>query len=127
MKQESPYTLLSKLIKQKFYSQIKDSGLELEDIYLVKNLITGKEHYMLIVNNYQIKFVTARDFVFHFINYLNNSIKKLDEEYEYLITRPLDRYTDDVGIEMRYKEIDYYRLKQRELRVLFTELKEKFK
>lgn len=127
MNKESTYSILSKLIKQKFYPQIKDSGIVLEDIYIVKNLVTGKEYYMLIINDFQIKFVTTRDFVIHFVNYLNNSIKKLDEEFEYLVSRPKDRYTDDVGIEMKYKELDHYRFKQRELRNLFTEIKEKLK
>ena len=69
-KLESVYSILSKIANLKFYSEFKDSGLEFERIYSMTNLSTGKENYLLIVNNIEIKFVTQRDFVFHFLRFL---------------------------------------------------------
>lgn len=73
-KVESVYSLLSKIVNLKFYSELKDSGIEFERIYRMTNLSTGKENYLIIVNNVEIRFVTQRDFIYHFSNFLKNNI-----------------------------------------------------
>jgi len=114
-KKESTYTILSKILKLKFYDELKDSGIELENIYRMTNLETGKENYLLVVNNKEIRFVTTYDFVCHFSNFIISNLKYYNIEYNELIKLPINQYTDDVAIEMKYKEIDCFRIKQHEL------------
>ncbi|MEE1945055.1 hypothetical protein VRU48_08050 [Pedobacter sp. KR3-3] len=112
---ESTYKLLSGLIGLKFHSQLKDSGIEFESLYRMTNLATGKENHLLAINGKDIKFVTPRDFVLHFSRYLTSNIEALDTEYNRLINIQVDEFVDEVTLEMRCKEVDYYRIKQREL------------
>lgn len=120
---ESTYTILSKIVKLKFYSQLKDSGIELERIYRMTNLETGKENYLLVVNDKEIRFVTSYDFVVHFSNLLMANIKYYNARYEELTSITINEFTDDVAIEMEYKRIDCYRIKQLELLEKMKEFK----
>jgi|APLak6261672720_1056091.scaffolds.fasta_scaffold05982_1 hypothetical protein len=114
-KAESVYSLLSKIVNLKFYSELKDSGIEFERIYRMTNLSTGKENYLIVVNNVEIRFVTQRDFIHHFSNFLTHNIVVLNKRYNELTSIVINDYTDDVALEMKYKEIDCFRFKQTEL------------
>lgn len=107
------YNALSKVLKLKFGRELKDSGIELQELYLMKNIVSGKENYLIIVNNRQIRFVTPYDFVSRFIRFLNFNIQELDKKYNELIGFQINEYTDTVAIEMQYKEVDCFRFKQR--------------
>lgn len=112
---QSTYTILSGIVKVKFYQELKGSGIELENIYKVTNLHTGKDFYLLEINKQQIRFVTRYDFVVHFCNFLKNNIEGYESRYKKLTSRELDEFSDKVGIEFEYKTIDYYKTKQIEL------------
>lgn len=114
-KRESVYSILSKILKLKFHIELKDSGISFNQIYKMLNLETGKECYLLQLNASEIRFVTTRDFVIHFSIYLQNNIEKLVKEYNRLINIEHNDYTDDIAIEMKYKELDFQKMKQSEL------------
>ncbi|MDN4028692.1 hypothetical protein [Chryseobacterium gambrini] len=125
-KTESTYAVLSKILKLKFGKQLKDSGVEFNHIYKMINLETSKENYLLYINNdTEIKFITSRDFICHFIRFLSSNLEKLNKRYEYLINLESDEFSDEISIEREYKEIDYYIYKQNELLNLFIEFKQK--
>lgn len=109
------YKSLAKVVKLKFNSELKDSGIELQGIYSMKNLVTEKEFYLLEVNGKQIRFSNQKSFLVLFSDFLNSNIKELKNRYNYLINKPTDDFSDDVGIEMEYKQADYYSMKQTEL------------
>lgn len=123
----SVYTVLSKFLGLKFHSELKDSGIEFESIHRMINLVTGKENYLVIVNGQQIRFVDAYGFSFHFSMLLASNIKHYDEEYHRLTNLPTNEFTDEVGIEMAYKQIDCYRFKQKDLLEKLTEFKQKIR
>ncbi len=122
-KRESTYAVLSKIIKLKFHAQLQDSGIEFDNIYRMTNLVTGKESYLVVVNDKQILFMTTRDFIFHFSIFLTQNIKTLNERYDELTSIQMNEFTDDVRIEMRYKEVDCFRIKQTQLLEKMTEYK----
>lgn len=47
---QETYNILSKLVKIKFAKYLQNSGIELENIYLMKNLKNDVEFYLLEVN-----------------------------------------------------------------------------
>ncbi|MBT2622835.1 hypothetical protein [Chryseobacterium sp. ISL-6] len=124
-KNESTYSILSTILKIKFGIQLKDSGIEFHNIYKMINLATGKENYLIFINDTEIKFVTPRDFVSHFIRFLSSNLDKLSKRYQYLINLQIDEFTDEISIEREYKEIDYYIHKQTDLLQLMNDYKEK--
>jgi len=125
-KRESVYSILSKILKLKFHIELKDSGISFNQIYKMLNLETGKECYLLQLNESEIRFVTTRDFVIHFSIYLQNNIEKLVKEYNRLIDIEHNDYTDDIAIEMKYKELDFKKMKQSELLDKMIEFKDRF-
>ena len=124
-KRASVYTILSKIIGLKFHSELKDSGIEFEGIYRMINLATGKENFLVVVNDHQIRFVDAYGFILHFSILLTSNIKYYDEEYSRLTKLSFNEFTYEVAIEMAYKQIDCYRFKQKELLAKLTEFKQK--
>jgi hypothetical protein len=114
-RKQSAYTILSKIVKLKFYHELEGSGIELEDIYKVTNLQTGKDFYLLEINKRQIRFVTRYDFVVHFCNFLKNNIEYYESQYKKLISRKPDEFSDEIAIEFEYKTIDYCKTKQERL------------
>jgi len=125
-KRESVYSILSKILKLKFHIELKDSGISFNQIYKMLNLATGKECYLLQLNESEIRFVTTRDFVIHFSIYLQNNIEKLVKEYNQLINIEHNDYIDDIAIEMKYKELDFKKMKQSELLDKMIEFKDRF-
>lgn len=119
---ESTYTILSEILKLKFGKQLKDSGVDFHRIYKMINLETGKENYLVVLNDIEIRFVSNRDFINHFIRFLSSNLEKLNKRYQYLIHLEPDEFNDEISIEREYKEIDYYIYKQNELLNLFTDL-----
>lgn len=112
---QDPYEVLSGILKLRFSAQLKNSGIVFENIYQIKNLVSGKDFFMLEVNSTQIRFVTKKDFLVHFMGFLTKNIESYNKRYHELITRRTDEFTDEVGLEMEYKKIDYYKIKQIEL------------
>lgn len=109
------YKSLNKIVKLKFNSELKDSGIELQGIYAMKNMVTQKEFYLLEVNGKQIRFANQKSFIVLFTDFLRKNIQELKNRFNYLINRPTDEFSDEVGIEMEYKRVDYYSMKQTEL------------
>ncbi len=109
------YKSLTKIIKLKFKSELKDSGIELQGIYSMKNMVTEKEIFLLEVNGKQIRFANQKAFVVLFADFLNKNIKELNDSYKYLINRQTDEFSDEVGIEKAYKQAEYYSMKQTDL------------
>ena len=60
------YNALVKVINIRFAKELKDSGIIIQEFHLLKNLATGKDCFLLIVNNKQIRFVKPSDFNSHF-------------------------------------------------------------
>ncbi|WP_448104620.1 hypothetical protein [Pedobacter panaciterrae] len=124
-KRTNVYAILSKIIGLKFHSELKDSGIELESMHRMINLVTGKENYLIVVNGQQIRFVDAYGFSLHFSMLLASNIEHYDEEYTRLTNLPYNEFADEV--EIAYKQIDYYRFKQKELLEKLTEFKLKIR
>lgn len=122
-KQESTYSVLSKIIKLKFYDQFKECGIEFNNIYKMTNLVSGKENYLIYINEIELKFVTNKDFVYHFARFLTNNIQSLNESYNEIIKIKTNEFTDDIGIEMSYKLKEYQIMKQKELLNKMNEFK----
>lgn len=112
---QDSYKILSGILKLRFSAQLKNSGIVFENIYQLKDLVSGKDFFMLEVNSTQIRFVTKRDFLIHFMRFLTKNIEFYNKRYNELITRRTDKFTDEVGLQMEYKRIDYYKIKQIEL------------
>jgi hypothetical protein len=117
------YNALLKLTKLRFGTQIKDSGIELRGLFLMKNLVQGNELYLLEVNDEQIRFKDEKAFLIMFAHFLSKNIFKLESRYKYLVNRPIDEFSDDIRIEMEYKQVYYYISKQKELLKRIMELK----
>src|ERR1035437_2136783 len=117
------YNALTKIIKFRFSKQLKDSGIELKGLYSMKNLVTNKEFYLLEVNDIQIRFANEKPFIALFIDFLQKNIIELKSRYNYLINRPTDEFSDQVQIEMQYKQIDYFLTQQTELLKKINEYK----
>lgn len=121
------YKALTKVIKLRFGKELKDSGLELKGFYAMTDLVTNKEFYMLDINNHQIRFVDEKGFLLFFADFLQKNIKELDSRYKYLINRPTDEYSDEIGIEREYKLADYYSMKQKEILSKISQYRQKNK
>lgn len=119
------YKTLTKIVRLKFNSELKDSGVELQGIYSMKNLVTEKEFYLLEVNGKQLRFTNQMSFLILFTDFLGRSIKELNNKYKYLINKPADEFSDVVGIEGAYKQAEYYSMKQTELLKKMIQLKNK--
>ncbi|EQB90578.1 hypothetical protein [Elizabethkingia anophelis] len=120
---KTTYSILSEILKLKFNKQLKDSGIEFHNIYRVTNLGNGKENYLLTVNDVEIRFVTPRDFILHFIRFLCSNIEQQQANYEYLINIEINDFTDEVEVERKYKEASHFIHKQTELLKLMNDYK----
>lgn len=118
---QDTYNILSKLIKIRFAKYLKNSGIEFENIYLMRNLKTNIEFHLLEVNGIQIRFKTAKDFLFHFIQFLKKDIEYYDRKYRELTTRTIDEFIDEVTLERVYKQFDCYKTQQIELLKIMQE------
>jgi len=79
------YEKLVSLFKIKFKAQLKDSPIEFNQLFLVKNIINDIEFYLLIFNNQKsIEFENRNEFISEFIKYLNFEIKELEDEFDSL-------------------------------------------
>jgi len=124
---QETYNILSKLIKIKFAKYLQNSGIELENIYQMKNLKNDVEFYLLEVNETQLRFKTPKDFLFHFIQFLKKNIEYNDKRYRELTTRQVDDFTDEIALEMKYKQVDYCKIQQIELLKIMQEHYDKLK
>lgn len=124
---QKTYGILSKLIKFRFAKYLIDSGIEFGGIYKMTNLENEVEFFMLEVNNTQIRFKKPTDFLIHFMTFLRKNIEINTREYNRLTNRPTDEFTDEVGLEMRYKQVDYYIYQQTELLKAFRTHYDKIK
>lgn len=125
-KRESTYSILSKILNLKFHSQLKDSGIEFTSLYKMTHLETGNESYLVYVNTTELRFVTSRDFVIHFSRLLVENIITLKATLKELLNIQINEFTDDIGIEFSYKEVEYHILKQTELLEKMNEFRTKF-
>lgn len=124
---QDTYKVLSKVVKLTFAKYLKDSGIKFYGIYQLKSLINGNEFFLVEVNNTQIRFKKPKDFLFHFMTFLNKNIVDYRKEYQRLTKRPRDEFTDEIGLEMSYKQIDFFIYQQSELFKLFKVHYEKLK
>ncbi len=109
------YQALYKVINLGFAENLKDSGLKLEDLFAIKNLVSKEQHYVLLVNGSRVKFYEAYDFILGFSDFLELSVSELTREYDELIKQQLDEFDDELGHERRYKEVWYQAFQQQEL------------
>jgi len=58
---EEVYNLLSKIVGLKFKSQINGSGIRLEKLFEMKNLVTGEEFFCLKTNKRAIEFNSPKE------------------------------------------------------------------
>jgi hypothetical protein len=109
------YKAIIKIVKIRFAKELQDSGIQLQGFYKMKNLASKKEFYLLEVNNEQMRFMDEKGFLLFFTNFLKKNIDNLKKRYQYLLNRPTDEYSDEVGIEYEYKQVDYFIFKQKQL------------
>lgn len=112
---QETYKIISRLTKITFAKYLKYSGIEFKGIYQMKSLINDVEFFLLEVNDTQIRFKKPKDFLFHFMLFLKKNIENYQTECLGLTKRPIDEFTDEIGLEMKYKQIDYYIYQQTEL------------
>jgi hypothetical protein len=113
-KLKSIYEILTTIIKFRLGS-LKESGIELNGIYKMINLQSGKEFYKLVVNDKEIVFTNGYSFAYHFSKFLESNIKYYNQRFDELTNIQINDFTDNIAIEMKYKEIDHYRYKQKEI------------
>ena len=99
---EKVYEILSQVTGLKFKSQIKNSGISLEDIFEMKNL-----------DKKLIEFKDKRDFIVKFHNHLVDSVIQLKSEFKDLHENENDyMFMGDNHIYYRHEEIGSYIDKQ---------------
>ena len=109
------YNELIKITKLRFGKELQNSGIKLTGLYSMKNLVTKKDCYLLEINSKKIRFADEKAFLVLFANFLQRNIIELRARYKYLVSRQIDEFSDEVGIELEYKRMDYYSIKQGEL------------
>lgn len=110
---EKVYEILSQVTGLKFKSQIKNSGISLEDIFEMKNLTNEKTHFVLYLDKKLIEFKDKRDFIVKFHNHLVDSVIQLKSEFKDLHENENDyMFMGDNHIYYRHEEIGSYIDKQ---------------
>lgn len=113
---EPVYRELSKLVKLNFKSQIKNSGLELKQMYKMTDLISDEEEYLLITNDGQLRFTDQTGFINSFIILLKRNIQKFNEDFKELRRQESqDAIVDDYAIYAQDELIGHCGHKQLEL------------
>ena len=79
---ESVYSIISQITGLNFKSQIKGCGIELQKIYVIKDLETEIEKYLLIADNELIYFENTSDFIEQFSIFIKLSLASLENEFE---------------------------------------------
>lgn len=113
---EIVYNVLSDLIGLKFKSQLKNSGILLEEIFEMKNLKNSKTHFVLYLDNKVIEFKNKREFIVVFHNHLIDSVNQLRSEFKDLQENKNDyMFLGENHIYHRHEEIGSYEDKQMKL------------
>lgn len=79
---EKVYNILARIIKLNFKSQIKKSGIILQRIYKIVNLVSNNEYYQLAVNDNVIIFKDKEEFCTEFIDFLQQNINELEAQFD---------------------------------------------
>ncbi|WP_139205246.1 hypothetical protein [Algibacter pectinivorans] len=79
---ESIYSKISQITGLNFKAQIKGCGIELQKIYVIRDLETDIEKYLLIADNELIYFKNTSDFIEQFSIFIKASIASLENEFE---------------------------------------------
>lgn len=104
---EDIYQILSKIVKLKFKSQIKDSGIAFEELSKMTDLLTGKESYLLITNKAVIRFTSQQEFIQKFINLIKKSLSELNEEYEELQKQGQQIFVDENWLFQQHERVGH--------------------
>ncbi len=110
------YDKVNEITGLKFKSQIKDCGIHLNSIHVVKDLISDKSHFLLGLDKGEINFITKEDFIVEFHNYVLKSLNRLNKEFndlnenekDYMIFGPNDIFYkhEELGIHtMKHKKL----------------------
>lgn len=101
---EKVYNILTRILKLNFKSQIKNSGIILQRIYKIVNLVSNNEYYQLAVNDETIIFKDKEEFCREFINFLQQNINELEAQfdefnrsYEYADKNNVFDYNDEIS------------------------------
>ncbi|WP_258101055.1 hypothetical protein [Marinoscillum pacificum] len=81
---EKIYEILSGILKLKFKTQIKGSGIQFTEIHKMINLQNQKEEHLLFLDNTVIRFRDNKEFISKFCEHLKENIKEFNREYEEL-------------------------------------------
>ncbi|SEC67198.1 hypothetical protein SAMN04489761_3462 [Tenacibaculum sp. MAR_2009_124] len=84
------YNKVSEITGLNFKTQIKDCGIYLKDLHLIKDVVSNKSHFLLGFDKGEIKFVTKEDFIVEFHNYVLKSLNGLKEEFKQLNENEMD-------------------------------------
>lgn len=79
---EPVYKVLSQILGLNFKTQVKRSGVEFKTIYKLIDLVSGKEDYLLVLNDTNIRFQSPESFIEEFILFLRNSIKEINQRID---------------------------------------------
>ncbi len=112
---ENIYLILTKIVKLNFKAQIKDSGIELKNIYHMTDLESKVEYYLLITNGESIVFKGQSDFIKNFILYLESNLTDFDNQFEDLQKRANEFVTDENAIFIEHEYIGSCGYKQSKL------------
>lgn len=106
---EEIYEKISSLFGIKFKTQLRNSPVEFNSFYLVKNVINNKEFYSLGFSDKEsIEFISKDDFIDAFINYLQSKIKAFEDEFEHLNNIDFDGFKyDENEMFMRHEHIGH--------------------
>ena len=92
---DNVYNKVSELVSLKLKSQLKNSGIEFDEIFLITNLVNKECYYLLIINkDLSIKFSDKKSFLDSFIKFLKINLKNLEIEFEELTKIQNQRYID---------------------------------
>lgn len=122
-KATSVYNALVNIVKFRFAKELQYTDIDLKALYKAKNLVSQQTGYLLNVDGYCIKFITARHFIDGFISFLEKSIERQKDEYDRL-QNINNEFIDEMGLETAIKSQYLVVYKQEQLLKKFLELKE---
>lgn len=108
----SVYLKVSEVTGLKFKAQIKESGIELNEFYEMKDLISGEISYLILTNSDNIWFTDTKDFIQKFILHLKKSIKQLNSDYNELEKEKNQAVVDEYMIFLEDERIGHCGVKQ---------------
>ena len=119
------YEKLILILKVKFKTQLKGTEIYFKSFYLMKNIISNDEDFLLILNDKKsIRFSSNKEFYEEMIYLIKSNIDDLNLEFQQLQNSIQDDFTIDRNqIFLRHEDIGYCEVK---LSKLLTKMEQLF-